>query len=35
MVAVAASGSWTPADVTVSPTETPEEWADHIRRLLP
>ena len=35
MVAIAPSGSWTPADVTVSPTETPDEWADHIRRLLP
>lgn len=35
MVAVAPSGSWTPADVTVSPTESPEQWADHIRHLLP
>ena len=35
MVALATHGTWTPADVTVSPTETPGEWAGHILRLLP
>lgn len=35
MVALAAEGAWTPADVTISPSESPQDWADHIRRLLP
>ncbi len=35
MIAVAAGGAWTPADLTVSPSETPDEWASHIRDLLP
>jgi hypothetical protein len=35
MVAVCDDRTWTPADVTVSPDETPEEWAAHILRLLP
>lgn len=35
IVALGPDGAWTPADVTVSPEESPEEWAGHIRRLLP
>lgn len=35
MVALGPDGAWTPADVTISASESPEEWADHIRRLLP
>lgn len=35
MIALGPDGAWTPADVTIGPDETPEEWADHIRRLLP
>lgn len=35
MVAVAPGGTWTPADVNVSPAESPAEWTSHIRALLP
>lgn len=35
LVTVAPEGTWTPADATVSPTDTPEDWAGTLRRLLP
>lgn len=35
IVALAPDGTWTPADVTIGPGETPEDWANHIGRLLP
>lgn len=35
LVAIAPSGTWTPADVNVSPSESPDEWAAHVRDLLP
>jgi hypothetical protein len=35
LVAIAPNGTWTPADVNVSPEGSPQEWAAHIRDLLP
>lgn len=35
IVALGTAGTRTPADVMVSPSESPEEWAGHISRLLP
>jgi hypothetical protein len=35
LVAIAPNGTWTPADVNVAATESPDEWAAHIQALLP